>query len=109
MPLRIETAEVLSYRLKVPAAELLRLPVLVSGELPLSVEDDDGETVVSVADADSYLRFKAIGPEAMLTEVFLCNDAGGLFFERVILALMVKHGGDLHARLVWSAPERYGQ
>jgi len=106
VPVRIETAEILSFRLKVPAVELPRLPVMLSSELSLSVEDDEGETVLSVADSDSYLRFKAIGAEAMLTEVFLCNDVGGLFFERVLAALMVRHGGDLHARLVWSVADR---
>jgi hypothetical protein len=106
VPVRIETAEVLSFRLKVPVSELPRLPALLSGELSLSVENDEGETVLSAADSDSYLRFKAIGPEAMLTEVFLCNDVGGLFFEKVLAALMVRHGGDLHARLVWSVPDR---
>ena len=103
---RIETAEVLSFRLQVPAGELLRLPVVAAPELTLVIEDDEGETVVSVSDSDSYLRFRPVGDEAMLTEIFVCNVVGGLFFERVLAPLMVRFGGDLHALLVWGAADR---
>ena len=103
---RIETAEILSFRLKVPAHELRRLPAALAGEVSLSVEEDGAETVVSVADSDSYLRFRPIGAEAILTEVFLCNDLGGVFFERVLAGMMVRFQGDLHARLTWSHPDR---
>ncbi len=99
---RIESAQVLSFRLKVPAAELPRLPAMLAPDLSLSVEEDGGDAVVSVADSDSYLRFRPIGPESVLTEIFICNDVGGLFFKRVLAALMVRFGGDLHARLLWS-------
>jgi hypothetical protein len=103
---RIETAEILSFRLKVPPAELERLPDMLGRELNLAIEDDGGELLVSMDDGDSYLRFRPIGTEAMLTEVFLCNDDRGLFFQRVLGALMVRFGGDLHIRLTWNTPDR---
>ncbi|MFZ5470363.1 MAG: hypothetical protein ACOZIN_13080 [Myxococcota bacterium] len=102
---RIETAEVLSFRLKVPPEEIRRLPQQVR-ELRLTVDTDEGDFMVSVEDADSYLRFRPIGAEAMLTEIFLNNDERGHFFQNVLGALMVRFGGDLHIRLAWNTPER---
>jgi hypothetical protein len=75
----------------------------------VSVESDGTELIVSMADSDSYLRFRPIGSEAILTEIFLCNDDRGLFFERVLGALMVRHAGDLHLRITWNTPERNSQ
>ena len=103
---RVETAEILSFRLKVPLAELEGLPDQLGKELTLSVEADGPELVLTMDEADSYLRFRPIGPEAMLTEIFLCNDERALFFQRVLGALMVRYGGDLHVRLTWNTPER---
>ncbi|MBI3183670.1 MAG: hypothetical protein HYZ28_16150 [Myxococcales bacterium] len=103
---RIETAEVLSFRLKVPPQELERLPAELGAELGLCLEPDDGELLLCREEADSYLRFRPIGAEAMLTEIFLCNDERGVFFHRVLGALMVRHGGDLRIRLSWNTPER---
>lgn len=103
---RIETAEVLSFRLKVPPGVLSRLPQELKDELALAVEQEEGEVVVSAQESDSYIRFRPIGSEAILTEVFLARDERGLFFQRVLGALMVRHGGDLHIRLTWNTPER---
>ncbi len=103
---RIETAEILSFRLKIVPAALERLPSELGQELNLTVEPDGAELVLSMEDSDSYLRFRPIGTEAMLTEIFLCNDDRGLFFQRVLGALMVRYGGDLHIRLTWNTPER---
>ncbi len=125
MSARIEVAEVLSFRLKVPKAELERLAqpgarapgaeLGVSGlpQVPnvsnvpnVIVETEGSEWVVSVEEGDSILRFRTIGTEAVLTEVVLCNDERGLFFTRVLGPLMVNHGGDLSARLTWNVAER---
>lgn len=122
MSARIEVGEVLSFRLKVPKAELERLaqraptPVPDVGEAPgipglptLLVEHEGSEWVLSVEEGDSILRFRAIGTEAVLTEVVLCNDDQGLFFTRLLGPLMVKYGGDLSARLTWNIAERNTQ
>ena len=106
MSARIEVAEVLSFRLKVPKPELERLPRQLSSELGVVVETEGNEWVVSVEEGDSILRFRTIGTEAVLTEVVLCNDERGLFFTRVLGPLMVRHGGDLNARLTWNVAER---
>lgn len=106
---RIETAEILSFRLKVPPQELLRLPQASGAGMGLLVENEDGEIALAQEGAESYLRFRSIGADAMLTEVYLCGDEGGLFFHRVLGALMVRHGGDLHVRLTWNLPERNSQ
>jgi hypothetical protein len=105
MSARIEVAEVLSFRLKVPKAELERLAQGAS--IPgIAVETEGSEWVVSVEEGDSILRFRTIGTEAVLTEVVLCNDEQGTFFTRVLGPLMVGHGGDLTARLTWNVAER---
>ncbi len=103
---RIETAEILSFRLKVPPEELARLPEKLGQELNLGVESDGGEILLSMEDSDSYLRFRPVDSDAVLTEIFLCNDDRGLFFQRVLGALMVRFRGDLHLKLKWNTPER---
>ncbi len=128
---RIETAEILAFRLKVPPEALKRLRDQLSPELPLAIEHDGTEIILSMEEADSYLRFRSIGDQAMLTEIFLsmeeadsylrfrsigdqamlteiflCNDEQGAFFQRVLGELMVRHAGDLQARLTWNTPER---
>lgn len=100
---RIDNAEVLSFRLKVPPEEL---ELLAEQQLGLALEEEDGEFVIVQAEGDNYLRFRSIGSDAMLTEVFLCNDEGGVFFHRVLGSLMVRFRGDLHIRLVWNTPDR---
>lgn len=107
MAARIDTAEVLSYRLKVPRLELERLPAGELGkELGLELSHEDGELLVTQGEGDNFLRFRPIGAEAMLTEVFIARDVNGDFFLRVLGPLMVRFAGDLVARVVWNVPER---
>jgi hypothetical protein len=106
MAARIEVAEVLSFRLKVPRAELEQLPRSLGPELGVGLETEGSELVISMEPGDSYLRFRGIGPEAILTEVVVCNDDRGLFFQRVLGPLMVRYQGDLSIRLTWSAHEK---
>lgn len=75
-------------------------------QMGLSLEEEDGELTLIQPDGDNYLRFRSIGAEAMLTEVFLCNDEDGQFFQRVLGRLMVRFQGDLHIRLMWNSPDR---
>lgn len=104
---RIESAEVVTFRLKVPRTELEALPqaAAIAGiKLALAVEEKD--LILSVVEGDSLLRFRSIGADVVLTEVELKNDARGLFFHKVLGTLMVRFGGDLHVRLVWNTAER---
>jgi hypothetical protein len=103
---RIETAEVLSFRLKVPPSGLQRLAEGLKPSLGVQLEPEESELVLSMGDGDSYLRFRPIGAEAILTEVCLSKDEEGVFFHRVLGTLMVEYGGDLHLRLTWNTPER---
>lgn len=103
---RIETVEVLSFKLKLPKEALLELPRRAAPELSVSVEDDDGELLVSADAADSYLRFRPVGDEVVLLEIFICNDDRGKFFERALGELMVRHGGELDALLTWNDVDR---
>lgn len=102
---RIEIAEVLSFRLKVPRAELERLLEELAEELPLTLEAEGAEVVLGPETGDSHLRFRAIGQEAVLTEVAICNDERGLFFQRALGTLLVRGAGDLHARVTWNIAE----
>jgi hypothetical protein len=106
MSLRIEVAEVVSFRLKVPRAVLQRLPQELEGEVPLSLTVEEGELVLSDADADSFLRFRPMGRDVVLTDAAILNDVRGRFFRQVFGALVVRFGGDLEARLVWSDESR---
>ncbi|MCI0572548.1 MAG: hypothetical protein L0Y66_17480 [Myxococcaceae bacterium] len=106
MSARIEVAELVSFRLKVPKEALQRLPEELAGEVPLSLTVEDGELVLSDTDADSFLRFRPIGAEAVLTDAAVLNDARGRFFRSAFCALLVRFGGDLRARLVWSDEAR---
>jgi hypothetical protein len=99
---RIEVAELVSFRLKMPREALQRLPEELAGEVPLSLTVEEGELVLSDAEADSFLRFRPIGREAVLTDAAVLNDARGRFFRSVFGALLVRFGGDLDAHLVWS-------
>jgi hypothetical protein len=109
-PLCIESAQVLSFRLKVPILELERLPRIAPlAALGLTLTEEDGELWVGTAEGESGLRFRPIGAEAMLAEVVLQNDSGGAFFAQVLGSLMLRFAGDLHLRLVWSLPERNAQ
>lgn len=104
MSLRIEVAELLSFRLKLPKRALQQALEHGPGS-PLSLTREDGDLVLSDSEADSFLRFRAIGEEVVLTDAALLNDPNGRFF-RVLGALIIGHGGDLAAQLVWSDDSR---
>lgn len=103
---RIEIAEVVSFRLKVPAGALDRLVEELRRELPLEVIPQGDEKLLSRIEGDSFLRFRPVDRSLVLTEIAVCNDERGLFFQRVLGALMVEHHGDLEVRLAWNNPER---
>jgi hypothetical protein len=105
MASRIEIAEVLSFRLKIAKEELEKLLEELQDDLPLTLEADGAELVLGAENGDSHLRFRAIGPDAILTEVAICNDDRGLFFQRALGTLMVRGGGDLHVRVTWNVAE----
>lgn len=104
---RIDTVEVVSYRLKVPRLELERLPHGELGqELGLELLSKDGELLILGEGGNTFLRFRPMGAEAKLIEIFLVHDPNGDFFLRVLGPLMVRFAGDLVARLIWNVPER---
>lgn len=104
---RIETAEILSFRLKVPRAELEALPQAASiSGIKLALAAEGTDLLLSVVEGDSSLRFRSIGSDVVLTEIQLQADTRGLFFQRVLGPLMVRFTGDLHCRLVWNNAER---
>ncbi len=103
---RIEIAEVVSFRLKLPLTEVERLPAVLARELQLTLERERGELLVSTREGDSSLRFRPVGHDAVLTEIAICNDENGQFFQRVLGPLMVRFEGDCELRLVWNAAER---
>lgn len=104
MSLRIEVAELLSFRLKLPK-RALEQALEFGPDTPLSLSREDGELVLCDREADSFLRFRPIGEEAILTDAALLNDPHGRFF-RVLGKLVMGHGGDLEAQLVWSDDAR---
>lgn len=106
MHTRIEIAEVVSFRLKLPQAELERLCSEREGEVPLSLARDRAELVLEATRGDSSLRFRKSDQDAVLTEIAICNDEGGLFFQRVLGPLLVRFQGDCELRLVWNVAER---
>ncbi len=103
---RIEIAEVVSFRLKLPLAELERLCSERGGEVPLSLAKERSELVLEANRGDSSLRFRKSGQDVVLTEIAICNDEGGLFFQRVLGPLLVRFHGDCELRLVWNVAER---
>jgi hypothetical protein len=104
---RIESLEALSFRLKVPLAELERLAESPRvRELGLSLEYDGTDLVLGGLLSDCALRFRPIGTEAMLSEINVARDEAGLFYEQVLLALAARFRGDLHLKVVWSDSER---
>ncbi len=105
MQSRIEIAEIVAFRLKVGRKDLALLPEELASELRLTLEENGAELQLSTESGDCHLRFRSIGTDAVLTEIAIVNDAKGLFFQKVLGALMVKHGGDLHARVSWNVPE----
>ena len=99
---QVDTAQILSFQLKVPPEELQQL---VEQHLHLTLEEEANERVLAQTEGDCYLRFRIVGTEAMLTEVFLLNDESGRFFQRVLGQLMIRFQGNLHARLFWNTAE----
>jgi hypothetical protein len=104
---RIESAEVVSFRLKVPRLELERLQKSEVGQdLALTLTQEGVDLLLAPSEGESHLRFRPIGAEAILTDVFLLHDAQGGFLLRVLGPLMVRFAGDLELQVVWSVPER---
>ncbi len=103
---RIEIAEVVSFRLKLPLAELERVPRETAPELQLSLSREGAEWLLESRDGDSALRFRPAGQDAVLTEIAICNDDGGAFFQRVLGPLLVRFQGDCELRLVWNIAAR---
>jgi hypothetical protein len=104
---RIESVEAISFRLKVPLAELENLALTPRvKELGLTLEYDGTDLMLGGLLSDCSLRFRPIGTEAMLSEITLVRDEAGRFYERVLLALAARFHGDLHLRVVWSDSER---
>lgn len=103
---RIEIAEVVSFRLRVPRGAIERLVDSLRGELQLSLNQENDELVLEHGTGESFLRFRPSHDEAVLTEVAICNDERGLFFQRVLGDLVSRYEGDLHVRLVWNDSDR---
>ncbi|XXF76675.1 hypothetical protein P2318_27005 [Myxococcaceae bacterium GXIMD 01537] len=103
MGARIEVVEVLAFRLQVPRRALERLPAELAPELALRLAPaEDGTLVLGQEEEDSFLRFRTADDAAELTEISIINDEGGVFFQAVLGALMVRFAGDLRVRLVFN-------
>ncbi|WP_224248114.1 hypothetical protein [Hyalangium gracile] len=103
---RIETVEVLSFRLELPKLALERLPTELGSAVAVRLErDEDGTLVLEQQGQDSFLRFHMEGDAAELVEICVSQDAQGAFFQKVLGALMVRFQGDLRARLVFDPRE----
>lgn len=109
MSARIEFAEFVSFRLKVPEGAIERLVQGPGSELSLELVRQGGEILLSQAGGDCFLLFRPAEGGLMLREVVVSNDLRGQFFQQVLGALMVEHEGDLEVRLVWNVPERNTQ
>jgi hypothetical protein len=104
---RIEIAEVVSFRLTLPSSALEHLAQTLAPELPLGVDHGEAEVFLrTAAQGESFLRFRTVGANAVLTQISISNDPRGVFFHRVVGALLLDHGGDLHVRLVWNDSDR---
>ena len=105
MAARIEVVEVRDFRLELPRHALEALPERLAGVLEVRLGEEDGQLVLAPEGGECFLRFAPRGPAVELAEVVVCNDAGGRFFRHVLGALMVQHGGDLDARVVYDVAE----
>jgi hypothetical protein len=104
---RIESAEILSFRLSLPREALPRLAHELRNEVPLTLIEDGQGIKLGLEDGECLLRFRARGDEAFLVEVAVSNDENGLFFNRAFGTLLAQHQGDLQAKVSWDgAPER---
>lgn len=106
MPARIEIAEVVSFQLKVPRGALDRLSGELEPDLAVKLRPLGEELLLHLDEGDSYLRFRPVDRDAVLTEIAICNDDQGRFFHRVLGALMTEFEGDLEVRLVWNDSDR---
>ena len=98
---RIETVEVLSYRLELPRLALERLGAELGPALRIKVtRDEDGTWLVEQEGHESFLRFHLEAETAELVEICIAQDTQGTFFQKVLGALMLRFRGDLRARLV---------
>ncbi|MFN0062028.1 MAG: hypothetical protein ACKVPX_05885 [Myxococcaceae bacterium] len=103
---KISHADILSFRLEVPLPAFQRLSEeggLVSVEV---IQEDEGERVLCVTEAECHLRFALEKSRARLTAVQLRDDERGLFLQRVLGPLMVQFRGDFHARVYWNVADR---
>ncbi|WP_224364019.1 hypothetical protein [Hyalangium versicolor] len=99
---RIETVEVLSFRLELPRHALERLPGELGSAVPVRLErDEDGTLILEQQGQDSFLRFHLEADAAELVEICVSQDTQGAFFQKVLGALMVRFQGDLRARVVF--------
>lgn len=106
MPPRIDSAEILSFRLHVPTQALSRLVRDLKNELPLALVEDATGLKLCHEKGQSFLRFRTRGEESFLVEVVLREDEQGLFFQRVLGELLIQYQGDLQVKLKWNDAER---
>ena len=106
---RIESAETVSFRLKLPRSELERLAGAHLGpKLGIELTADREDLLLGAVGGESYLRFRPSGAEATLTDLCLFHDERAIFFHRIIGPLMILYKGDVHLRLVWNIETRNG-
>ncbi|HLT31384.1 MAG TPA: hypothetical protein VK013_15205 [Myxococcaceae bacterium] len=101
---RLEVAELLSFRLRLPK-EALDEVLSPPGDTFLTLTREGGDLVLADSGADSFLRFKQVKEELVLTDVALLNDPRARFL-KVLAALLIRFEGDLEAQLVWSDAQR---
>ena len=101
---RLEVAELLSFRLRLPK-EALDEVLSPPGDTFLTLSREGPDLVLADSGADSFLRFKQVKEELVLTDVALLNDPRARFL-KVLAALMIRFEGDLEAQLVWSDAQR---
>src|SRR5690606_39058667 len=104
---RLEVAELLSFRLRLPR-EALDEVLSPPGDTFLTLTREGGDLVLSDSGADSFLRFKPLKNELVLTDVALLNDPRARFL-KVLAALLIRFEGDLEAQLVWGDAQRNGE
>ena len=106
MPDRIELADIISFRLRVPDGVLERLVEELKPELSLELVRQGVDVLLSQVGASCFLLFRPVEGGLVLREVVISQDVHGLFFQQVLGVLMVEHGGDLEARLEWNVPRQ---
>lgn len=104
---RLEVAELLSFRLRLPQGALEQV-LSPPGDTFLSLTREEGDWVLSDSGADSFLRFRPLQDELVLTDLALLNDPRARFLQ-VLAMLLIRFQGDLEAQLVWSDARRNGE